>query len=666
MREQIRINGPVLLLMGPIGLFFSRFARHLESHSIETYKVSFPLKEPGFRDNQCFNYSGGFEDARFRNFLKQIIEEKNIRQVFMYGDFIWPHKIAIDLGQELNAAGRSIETWVFELGYLRPNYVTLEKNRVNCRSNLCKGTDFYASLPPVATISEASRETGIRWRKAWKAPTFIRHSFTSYRICESEHKLQPKPSYLVAQARGFLRKYLYQYSEKSIRQRLSKSRRFFIVILQVATDSQVSLGSPYLTVENFIEDVVTSFAHHASDDLDLFIKHHPRDRGYNNYSTFIKALTRELGTSQRVHYFHDSRLAPIFQHASCAGCILINSSVGFQALFHGIPLKTLGQAPYNIEGLSDQNPLEDFWNQPQKPERELVKKFYQYTINTTQINGNFDGSFPFEDTFSFPSGLQHQPQNAANAKPQQRHQSAIILRRLGLLTIAYGYYGLHWFAYLTRKPKLSRQLFEQAAYRCLSALGVSVAMEKRKPSYSERPQIHIANHESALDVLLVHGVFRMPAATTAQLHLRFLLPGFRHAAQRYGHLLLDYRSGRSRTATLRKSSTVLKRTQRLFVFPSGSLKTTIQERFSPSIAFLAKQNDAMVHPWLIRYESAQQPSSENSKVTNPIQILINGLQGGRTLIRCLEQPPIDSRNFSSHEAMTQTMQKIYTSERQSQ
>ena len=70
MNEQIRINGPVLLLMGPIGLFFSRFARHLESHGIKTYKVSFPLKEPGFGDSQRVNYERDFEETDFRDFLK--------------------------------------------------------------------------------------------------------------------------------------------------------------------------------------------------------------------------------------------------------------------------------------------------------------------------------------------------------------------------------------------------------------------------------------------------------------------------------------------------------------------------------------------------------------------------------------------------------------------
>jgi hypothetical protein len=146
------------------------------------------------------------------------------------------------------------------------------------------------------------------------------------------------------------------------------------------------------------------------------------------------------------------------------------------------------------------------------------------------------------------------------------------------------------------------------------------------------------------------------------LHLRFLIPGFRQAAKRYGHLLLNYRSGRSRTTTLRNSNNILKQAQRLFVFPSGSLKTKIQDRFSSSIAFLAMQNDALVHPWWIRYESDQPAASSNSPTTNPIQILISGLKGANTLIVCSEQPPVDPRDYASQEEMTQAMWKIYSSQ----
>jgi len=45
---QVQIDGPVLLLMGPIGLFFARFCDYLRGCGIPVTKVAFPLQEFGF------------------------------------------------------------------------------------------------------------------------------------------------------------------------------------------------------------------------------------------------------------------------------------------------------------------------------------------------------------------------------------------------------------------------------------------------------------------------------------------------------------------------------------------------------------------------------------------------------------------------------------------
>ena len=139
---QVRIEGPVLLLMGPIGLFFARFSRYLQGCGIPVTKVSFPLREFGFPSDVCVPFRQPMD--AWRPFLRQLLQERGIRHIFMYGDFIIPHRIAIEEAQALG-----VEAWVFELGYLRPNYVTLERDRVNARSNLNQPAQFYRDLPPV-------------------------------------------------------------------------------------------------------------------------------------------------------------------------------------------------------------------------------------------------------------------------------------------------------------------------------------------------------------------------------------------------------------------------------------------------------------------------------------------------------------------------------------
>lgn len=665
MAVKVKVCGPVLLLFGPIGTFFSRVACHLQSQGIKAYKIAFPLREFGFQHIDQIPFQGDCKQD-FRPFLKELIIKKRIRHIFMYGDFIIPHEIAIEVGKELREQGIEVETWIFELGYLRPNYITLEQNRVNCNSNLNKSREFYQRLPIVGNIPEARHKQGLRWRKCWKAPTFIFHSLTSYRISETVHKLQPRPKDITAQLLGYIRKYKYQLTEKQIKFKLFEGQSFFLVILQVASDSQLFRGSPYLSVEAFIEHAIKSFANHAPNNTRLFIKHHPRDRGYNNYQEFIYAQASINGVIDRIFYLHDSPLAPIFRQRTCQGCILVNSSVGFQALFHGIPLKVLGKAPYNIEGLADQQDIDLFWSNPLPSDRELFRKFYNYTLQTTQINGNFDGYFPFSSVFKPVANLSTLSAAAsipAVTKRVNGYKSIIALifalcKRLSLLILAYGFYVTHWLARASQNYKTAATSLELGAEILLKAFGIHVFMDQQNAMISNRSEIHIANHNSPFDVLLVQGYFRMPAATTAQLHIGWLLPGFQPAAQGYGHMLLDYRCKLSRLRTLLQSRHILQHHKKLFIFPSGSLKTSIKSRFSPTVAFLARQQNALVVPWTIEYFCEGKKIAFTSK-SNLVKLLASRLIGPLITVVCSEGRAFNSRTFSTDEEMTKCLSAFY-------
>jgi capsular polysaccharide export protein len=646
--------------VGPLGSFFSRFAQYLGNQSVDVYKISFPLYEFGFSKRQRIFFDGVIQ-VEFAEFLRRTILQRKIKHVFMYGDFIDPHQIAIGVCAAMRADGILVDTWVFELGYLRPNYVTLEANQVNCRSNLNQSASFYRGLPAVTNIPQVRYKPGLRLRKIWKAPTFVLHAFTRYAICSTPHKLQPKPEYLAAQARGFVRKFIYSYSEKFIRKSLFSGAPFFLVILQVSTDSQLQLGSPFDSVESFILEVISSFARHADPGKKLFIKHHPRDNGYTNYGKLISDLCREYALEGRIMYFHDSPLAPILRDTACCGCVMINSSVGFQVLFHGTPLKALGKACYNIEGLADQQPLSNFWLEPKVCDRDLFLRFYSHVLEKTQVNGNFDSYFPFHEIFPIINSQElHQQGLGRNSQVQLSFKSFTMpVTRLFAFLQYYCFYGYHWFLRIVGNDKNADHQLESAACQLLKALGVSVQLDGQNHIRSDRREIHIANHVSPIDMLLVQGIFRLPSITTAHLHrIDWLFPGFASAASRYGHILLDYRSMRSRFRAVQSSQKVLLDRNRLFTFPSGSIQTPIEERFSKTIAFLAKQNDAVVIPWKIMYPSLEGSVKKNN-FYKPIRIVLEKIFGPETLIVCSQGNPFDSRDYTSAGEMTAAMHSYY-------
>ena len=99
-------------------------------------------------------------------------------------------------------------------------------------------------------------------------------------------------------------------------------------------------------------------------------------------------------------YIHDQHLPTLLSHAR--GCVLINSTVGLSAIFHGIIVKNMGEAIYDMPGLTFQGELKDFWTSSEKPDHNLYEKFYNYVINSTQINGNYYRRLPTKD---FQSGV---------------------------------------------------------------------------------------------------------------------------------------------------------------------------------------------------------------------------------------------------------------------
>ena len=397
-RKRVLIEGNCLFLVGPIGTFFARLSNYFENNNIKTYKISFPLYEYGFPQSKLIKYEQDING--FKSFLRETIFNYEIKHIFMYGNVLIPHKKALDLVRELKLEGKYINTHIFELGYLRPNFVTLEDEGINFNSSLIKSREFYLKQEPYSVLPLPKKHARLRIRKIWKTISFINHSFKNYKIVEKEHKLQPKPIYIWYQIKGFFLKYFYFFTEYKLKNYFLR-KKYFLVILQVSTDSQLTEGSDFKDNEKFIYKVIKDFSEAKRNDLNLVFKHHPRDRGYNNYRNKIKKISKELGVFDKVFYFHDYYLSKLYRNSNCKGTVLINSTVGYQSLYHSVPVKALGITPYNIEGLSDQEDLVSFFKNPSIVDRLLFKKFYKYILENSQINGNFDGYFPFNKVFVF-------------------------------------------------------------------------------------------------------------------------------------------------------------------------------------------------------------------------------------------------------------------------
>lgn len=374
----------VLFLQGPLGPFFRELAKVFSGAGYFTHKINFNGGDWLFSGSDCVaDYTDTPEN--WPEFLEDYLRKHQIKAVFLLGDCRLYHRRAKPVCERLG-----VRFLVFEEGYVRPDTITLERHGVNALSQLdmsfeaLKNTKLSSLKAPVkigATMKQRSIYATLyycaSYLSQWKFQHYIHHRAT--------HPLREGRCWV----RGYARKWLVKSSDKRVHQRLISefSNRFVLVPLQVHDDSQKIYHSDYDSVEAFIEEVAGSFQQNASEEQVLCFKHHPMDRGYTHYGRFIKALASKLGLEDRVFYCHDNSLPELYRHAF--GVITVNSTVGVSALLHKIPVKTMGKAMYDIEGLTHQGTLASFWRNPQPVDMELFGKFHTRLYQQTQVNGSF-------------------------------------------------------------------------------------------------------------------------------------------------------------------------------------------------------------------------------------------------------------------------------------
>ena len=371
----------------------------------------------------------------------------------------------------------------------------------------------------------------------------------------------------------------------------------------------------------------------------------------------IALLASRYGVSSRVHYFHDGALSRYLR--TCRGVITVNSTVGLQALFHAVPTKTMGSTFYNLEGLTDQKPLDTFWRDPQPSDRPLFWRFYHHLVMTTQVNGNFDADFPFRITFPIgPDARQLSPQPKLPPLKRQPRRNPLVLAgrgvaRLGWAALGFLLYGLQLPAVLLRRPQWAARLMTWASAVALRALGVQVVVDDSQPSEEpQTPLVHIFNHRSPCDGLVIQGVLQLPGMTTAQLHLKWVLPGYAAAARNAGAAVLDHRQPESRLEGMMRASALLRDHGEIMLAPNGSLVTPIEQRVSPSAWMLAQHYGGKVVPWVFRYDALEGAVGARYK---PVRLLLSRITAPLGTIHCrrgraedlvLPEDPRDRDGFS--------------------
>lgn len=374
-----------LFLQGVCSPFFARLADRLAGEGHLIVKVNFNAGDVAYWGRRkSVLFRGSREELR--DFLDRLYRRHGITDQILFGDRRPIHRPAVEHGDALG-----IRTHVFEEGYFRPHWVTLEREGVNGNSLLPRdpawfwavGGDLgeFGAVQPFASPFRIRAVHDVAYHLAGAVNPLL---FPHYR---THAGITAPVEYL-----GYIRRFtmLRRWKPRDARlvaDLIARQAPYYVLPLQLNTDAQIRDHSRFEGMAEVIEFVMASFARHAPSGSRLVIKNHPLDMGLVGYARLIQRLARDFDVDGRVDYLESGDLESLVRHGQ--GLVTVNSTVGGVALGVDCPTTTLSDPIYNLPGLTFQGKLDDFWRQGEAPNRELFRRFRNAVIHTTQVNGGF-------------------------------------------------------------------------------------------------------------------------------------------------------------------------------------------------------------------------------------------------------------------------------------
>ncbi len=374
-----------LFLQGVCSPFFGRLADRLLADGHRVLKINFTAGDAAYWGaRKSLAFRGRPQDLR--NFLDDIYRQHGITDQVLFGDRRPLHRPAVEHGEALG-----IRTHVFEEGYFRPHWVTLEREGVNGHSLLPRDPEWFWAVggdldggevaQPFASPFRVRAAHDVAYHLVSAAnPLFFPH----YRT----HAGMTAPVEYLGYIRRFsLLRWWKPRDARLIADLIACRAAYYVLPLQLNTDAQIRDHSRFEGMAEVIEFVMESFARKAPAGSRLVIKNHPLDMGLLGYDRLIRRLARAYDVGGRIDYLESGDLESLVRHAR--GLVTVNSTVGGVSLGLDCPTTTLSDPIYNLPGLTFQGGLDDFWQEGEVPNRELFRRFRNAVIHCTQVNGGF-------------------------------------------------------------------------------------------------------------------------------------------------------------------------------------------------------------------------------------------------------------------------------------
>jgi capsular polysaccharide export protein len=315
----------LVFLQGMPSPFYRQIARHLKAAGWRVTRINLCTGDWLFwHGEDTIAYRG--RRSHWPQFIARFFAEQGVTHLLLLGEHRRYHRPAVDL-----ALARGIQVIVNDFGYIRPDWITFERN------GMSGGSLFPRD--PVVIRQLAARLPEIDWTPRFADSAFhmargdLLHNlsnlflgwlFPFYRRSDRRpHTLIYTPASGLRLLTNRLRR---TRTEREIEALLASRQPYYLFPLQLDFDFQIVAYSPFDGVAQAIASVVASFAQHAPQQSALVLKEHPWDPALKDWQKVLRREARCWGVADRVHYLRGGHLDTLITHAQ--GIVTVNSTTG--------------------------------------------------------------------------------------------------------------------------------------------------------------------------------------------------------------------------------------------------------------------------------------------------------------------------------------------------
>lgn len=370
-----------LFLQGPHGPFFAMLGDELRARGHQALRININGGDKVDWPEDATDYRGSLRNWPL--FFDDFIANHGVTDLLLYGDCRPYHTSAHGMAQL-----RGVRVHVMEEGYIRPDFMTLQDDGVNGNSTLPLDPQWY--------LDQARNLPAYADNKPQVPSTFRARAQNTMRNGLAAALMRPRfPHYRTHRPHSFVMESVGWFCKLLLRRR--RARRwdeewsklagtpFFTLPLQLNSDYQIRIHSPFGDMRAALRFVIKSFAHHAPKDVALVVKRHPLDPGLIRWERLTRKFAAQYDVKDRVFFLGEWDITELVRQSE--GVVTVNSTVGTLALNNARPVVVLGHAVYKVPGIVHDGSLDSFWTTSSPPDVALYDAFRSVLADRCLIRG---------------------------------------------------------------------------------------------------------------------------------------------------------------------------------------------------------------------------------------------------------------------------------------